>query len=116
MKKIKFIESKDINKNNVNIGDSFMAYNKGIYDERLYIVKVVEIKGADIKLECKWLAISDGYDLGFKQNFRPYKNDRVWNFEGKLVNGKVIQKREYTNNVYKLLRFSELSKYDIFTF
>lgn len=106
-KKIRFKETEDITKENIKVGESFMAYVKSIYSESIYKVKVIKVVGATVELECKWFALSQGYDFGWPQHFRLEKNDRVWHFTGKLYKGKVTQKREYSNTVYKLIRHPE---------
>ena len=106
-KKIIFKASEDITKDTINVGDSFMAYVAGIYHESIFQVSVTKVAGATVELECKWLALSDGYDLGRPQHFRLRKDDKVWSFTGKLHKGKVTQKGEYINTVYKLIKHTE---------
>ena len=90
MKKIVFKESKEITKESVKVGDSFMLYRRGCYSEMLYKVKVLEIKGAHIKLECAWFAISDGYDFGLPQKFVLKRTPNKWLLEGRVYKGKFI--------------------------
>lgn len=106
-KRITFKASEDITKDSIKVGDSFMAYVSGIYDERIFKVSVTRAEGATVDLLCKWFAISEGYDFGLPQHFRLENNDRVWSFSGKLYKGKVTRKGEYSNTVYKLIRHPE---------
>lgn len=105
MKTIKATET--ITKETIKVGQHYFAYERGIYDERIYKVTVKEVKGASVKLECKWFAYSGGYDFGMERHFRLEKNDRVWEFEGKLYKGKLTEKGEYINTVYKLINMGE---------
>jgi len=104
---MRFKASEDITKESVKVGDSFMAHESRIYSEGIYKVVVTRVEGATVELECKWFALSEGYDFGWPQHFRLKKNDKVWKFTGKLYKGKVTQKGEYINKVYKLIRHQE---------
>ena len=106
-KRITFKASEDITKDSIKVGDSFMAYVAGIYDERIFKVSVTRVEGATVDLQCRWFAISEGYDFGLPQHFRLEKSDKVWTFSGKLYKGKVTRKGEYSNTVYKLIRHPE---------
>ena len=107
MKTIK--EDDTITKQTIKVGDLYIAYERRIYDERIYKVKVTEVNGVNVKLECKWVAYSGGYDFGMSRHFRVEKNDRVWTFEGKIYKGKVTKKGEYSNTVYKLMRMDKFA-------
>ena len=106
-KKIVFRASEDITKESIKVGDTYMAYVAGIYDESIYVVTVTKVEGATVDLQCKWFAISQGYEFGFPQHFRLKKNDRVWTFSGKIYKGKVTKKGEYCNTVYKVINHPE---------
>ena len=106
-KKIVFKASEDITKETIKVGDSFMAYVASVYHESLFKVSVTRVEGATVDLQCKWFAISEGYDLGQPQHFRLEKGDKVWTFSGKLYKGKVTKKGEYSSTVYKLIRHPE---------
>ena len=90
MKKIVFKENKEITKETVNVGDSFILYRRSCYSEMLYKVKVLEKKGAHVKLECAWFADSDGYDFGLLQKFVLKKTPDKWLLEGRIYKGKLI--------------------------
>lgn len=107
MERMKFKANENITKETVKVGDSYVAYENKIYDERIYFVNVIKVNGANVELECKWFAYSGGYDFGAKQNFRLEKNDRKWNFSGKLFKGNVTKKGEYVNTVYKLMKHTD---------
>ena len=106
-KKIVFKTSEDITKDTIKVGDTFMAYVSGIYDESIYQVSVKKVEGATVELECKWFALSQGYDLGWPQHFRLKKDDKVWTFSGKLYKGKVTKKGQYSNTIYRLIKHPE---------
>lgn len=106
-KRIVFKASEDITKDTIKVGDSFMAYVAGIYDESIYQVSVTLVEGATVELACKWFALSEGYDFGLPQHFKLRKDDKVWTFSGKLYKGKVTKKGQYSNTVYKLIRHKE---------
>ena len=106
-KKIVFKASEGVTKNTIKVGDSFMAYVASFYHESIFKVSVTRVEGATVDLQCKWFAISEGYDLGQPQHFRLEKSDKVWTFSGKLYKGKVTRKGEYSSTVYKLIRHPE---------
>lgn len=110
MKKLTFKANENITKETIKVGDSYIAYNKQIYDERIYRVTVTEVNGANVELECKWFAYSGGYDFGFAQNFRLENDDHKWNFSGKLYKGNVTKKGEYINTVYKLIKLDDFGE------
>ena len=114
VRKKHFKANETITKESIKVGDPYLVYEQGIYDERVFIGTVLDIKGANLKLECKWIAISEGYDFGFPQNFRIYKNDRRWVIEGKIYKGKLTEtaKSGY-KNYYKLMRMHELEQFDL---
>lgn len=89
MKKIVFKESQEITKETVKVGDSFILYRRSCYSEMLYKVKVLDKKGANVKLECSWFANSDGYDFGFPQRFVLKKTPDKWLLEGRVYKGKL---------------------------